>query len=102
MANAHAATPESSHVAPSTYAWIWVWLAVLMLLGVLVAERLHFSKMTTVLVIAALSTIKALLVASYYMHLKFDRAWLTVVAVFPLVLVGLATLLVFSSRLVRL
>ncbi|MBI3319958.1 MAG: cytochrome C oxidase subunit IV family protein [Candidatus Omnitrophica bacterium] len=46
--------------------------------------------------------IKATLVALYYMHLKSDKRALILVAVFPLVLVGLAVLVVLSSRFVRL
>ncbi len=91
----------SAHASPVQYLWIWVWLAGLMLLGVALS-RLSFSKQTIVVLILLLSTIKATLVALYYMHLKFDRRWLTFVAVFPLLLIVLATLLVLSSRLVTL
>ncbi len=90
-----------THVSPAKYLWIWGWLAGLMLLGVALST-FPISKRALVLVILGLSTVKATLVALYYMHLKFDRRILSLVAVFPLVLIGLATLLVLSSRLVRL
>jgi caa(3)-type oxidase subunit IV len=67
-----------------------------------VLSELHLPKQTIILAILALSTVKALLVALYYMHLKIDRRLLTVVAIFPLIVVALAVLLILSSRLVRL
>ena len=90
-----------THVSPAKYLWVWMWLAGLMLLGV-AFSTFPISKRTIVLAILGLSTVKAILVALYYMHLKFDRRLLSLVAIFPLVLIGLATLLVLSSRLVRL
>jgi len=42
------------------------------------------------------------LVGLYYMHLKFDRRWLTFLALFPVLLIVLAIGVVYSSRLVRL
>ena len=92
---------EETHVSPAKYLWVWVWLAGLMLLGVFFS-RLPVSTQLIALLVLLLSTIKAMLVVLYYMHLKFDRRWLVLVAVFPLVLVALATLVVLSSRLVRL
>ena len=87
---------------PTTYLWIWGWLAGLMLLGVLLAEKLTASKQVVVLAIMGLSSVKAVLVGAYYMHLKFDRRWLTYVALSPLLVIALAVLLVSSSRMVRL
>ena len=89
----------TTRATSATYLWIWAWLAGLMLLGVGLSE-LPLSKPVIVLAILGLSSIKATLVALYYMHLKFDRKMLVLVAVFPLVIIGLATLLVLSSRLV--
>lgn len=93
-------TTETS-ASPATYLWIWAWLAGLMLLGVALSA-LPVAKSVIVLAILALSSIKATLVALYYMHLKFDRRTLTFVAVFPLVIIALAVLLVCSSRFVNL
>ena len=83
---------------------IWGWLAVLMLAGVLLSERniLPFPRWGIVLTIAGLSTVKATLVAMYYMHLKMDRRLLTLIALGPLVLIALAVCVVFSSNLVHL
>ena len=86
------------------YLTIWGWLAGLMLLGVVLSE-LHLIPLSlrqVVLIVTLLSTIKAVLVALYYMHLKADRRLLVLVALFPFVLILLALGVIFSSTLVRL
>lgn len=90
-----------AHVSPAKYLWIWVWLAGLMLVGVALSA-VPLPKTAIIFLIVLLSTIKATLVALYYMHLKSDKQALVLVAVFPLVLIGLAVLVILSSRLVRL
>ena len=84
-----------------TYLAIWGWLAGLMLLGVFLSE-LPIPKVTIVLMVLILSSIKATLVALYYMHLKMDRRLLAFVALTPLLLIAAALGLIFSSTLVRL
>ena len=83
------------------YLMIWGWLAGLMLIGVFLSE-LPIPKATIVLVVLGLSSIKATLVALYYMHLKMDRWVLALVALAPLVLIALALSVVFASRFVSL
>ena len=93
---------SSTHtVSARIYLAIWGWLAGLMLVSVLLS-RLPIPASTVVLIVLALSTVKALLVSLYYMHLKFDRRWLTYVAVFPLLIIALAVSVVISSRFVKL
>jgi caa(3)-type oxidase subunit IV len=86
------------------YLIIWGWLAGLMLLGVLVSERpiLPLAKAGIVALVVVLSTVKAVLVAMYYMHLKMDRRALLFIIGAPFVLVTLVLGLLFSSTLVRL
>ena len=91
--------------APSarTYVAVWGWLAGLMLLGVVLSESgLALPKVAVVLIVLALSTIKAVLVAGYYMHLKTDRRLFILIMAAPFLLVLLAVAVVFSSALVRL
>ena len=83
------------------YLMIWCWLAGLMLVGVLLSE-LPIPKATIVLIVLGLSSVKATLVALYYMHLKMDRWVLALVALAPLVLIALALSVVFASRFVLL
>ncbi len=98
-------TSNNSHAASATktYLAIWGWLAALMLLGVLLSERniLPFPRWGVILVIVGLSTIKAVLVGMYYMHLKMERRLLAFIALGPLVLIALALGVVFSSKLIH-
>ena len=92
----------SAHPASSRmYLIIWGYLAVLMFISVLLSS-LPIARATVTWMVLGLSTVKALLVALYYMHLKFDRRWLAFVAGFPLVLIALAAGVVLSSHLVKL
>jgi caa(3)-type oxidase subunit IV len=91
------ATQSSTRI----YLAIWGWLAGLMLLGVVLAE-LPIPKLWIILMVLALSSVKALLVALYYMHLKMDRRLLLFVAVAPLVIIALALSVVFSSFFIQL
>ena len=92
--------------AHPNYLLIGIWLAGLMLLGVLLSEMsggfLPIPRWGVVTLVLALSTIKATLVALYFMHLKTDQRLLAVVAVVPLVLIVLAVGVLYSSKLVRL
>ena len=89
------------------YLLIGIWLAGLMLLGVLLSEIsgrrvLPIPHWGVVVLVLGLSTIKATLVALYYMHLKTDQRLLVLVALTPFLLIALAIGVVFSSRFVRL
>ena len=84
------------------YLVIGAWLAVLMLLGVVLCEwKLGFSKRVIVLTVLGLSTIKATLVALYYMHLQSDRRLLVFIVLAPFLLIILALSVVFSSALIH-
>ena len=69
------------------YLGVWVWLAALMLLSVF-ASYLPAPAVLVLGVILTLSLIKAILVAVYYMHLKFEPRILLLVVICPLVLAG--------------
>ena len=88
------------------YLLIGIWLAGLMLLGVLLSELsggwLPLPHWGTITLILALSTIKAALVALYFMHLRSDRRLLAVVALAPFLIIVLALGVVFSSIFVKL
>ena len=86
------------------YLIIWAWLAGLMLLGVILSELsiLPLPHSGVIAVVVGLSTVKALLVALYYMHLKMDQRLLAFVVLAPLLLVALAIGVVLSSTLIRL
>ena len=85
------------------YLSIWGWLAGLMLLGVFLSEVpiLPIPRWGIVLIVLLLSSIKAVLVALYYMHLKMERWFLPIVAAAPLFLITLAVGVVLSSKLIH-
>lgn len=88
------------HGGNKLYILVWVWLMALLLAGVGIV-RLGWSKTAVVGVVLGLSTVKAVLVALHYMHLKTDRRLLAFVLLAPLILITLAAGVVFSSRLFR-
>ena len=85
------------------YLAIWGWLAGLMLLGVVLSELpiLPLPHKILIMIVVGLSTVKALLVALYYMHLKMDQRVLALIAVAPLGLIALALSVVFASFLIH-
>lgn len=66
------------------YVLIWVYLAVLTAVEVGVAFVSHFSKTTLLIILLVLAVWKALLVALYFMHLKFERWNLRFIAIIPI------------------
>jgi cytochrome c oxidase subunit 4 len=85
---------ETAHKAPNYYL-IWLVLFVLTLaeLGVAFLSGLHAAVLITILL--ALAVWKALLVALYYMHLRFEprRMWILAATPIPLVLIFLFVVL---------
>ena len=73
----------SSGITTKTYVVVWGWLAGLMLLGVLVSG-LPISHRMVVGVVLGLSTVKAILIASYFMHLRIDSRFFTWIATIPI------------------
>jgi cytochrome c oxidase subunit 4 len=74
--------PEAS---ASTFVWVWVWLVAITGVEVFLAyEHLRPELMLTILL--GLSVIKAALIMSYFMHLKFEKLalvfWLVPALVF--------------------
>jgi cytochrome c oxidase subunit 4 len=95
-------TSHAPHAGPSTRLYLGIWHALaVLLLASMALSQFPLSKQLVVTLVLALSTIKALLVAMYYMHLRFDRRWLAYVVAFPLLIIALAVGVVLSSRLVN-
>ncbi len=81
---------------PSYRAYFWIWLGLMLLLAAgTFLSYLPLSKTGIVLLILAVSLLKAGLVILFYMHLKFEKMPIWIVAFFPFFLIGLAVLLVF-------
>jgi len=73
---------SESHSVGSTrlFTIVWVWLAVITFIEVFLAyERLRPDLMLTLLVI--LSLVKATLIVSYFMHLKYEKISLALILI---------------------
>lgn len=89
--NPTAGADDDEHGLPN-YMAVWAGLAVLTLLEVWVAQ-IGFSQMTAILLLVGMAIWKALLVALYYMHLRWEPNRLRLLAVAPL---PLAVILVMA------
>jgi cytochrome c oxidase subunit 4 len=78
-------SPPASHAKHKrpNYVGIWVGLGALTALELTIAF-LPWSKTTLILLLIALAVWKALLVALYYMHLRFEKGRLRLLALAPL------------------
>ncbi len=83
MSDHAAASEEHGHEAPN-YLLIWLYLFILTVAEVAVAFVSHFPKWVVVIALLTMAMWKALLVALYYMHLKFEPKRLRLVALAPL------------------
>jgi len=68
-----------------SYVVIWVWLLALLFVS-LAAVLLPFSQVVTTTFIFIVAFAKAVLVASYYMHLKFEEKLIRSIAIIPVLL----------------
>jgi len=86
----------TAHKHPN-YVLIWVYLAVLTAVEVGVAFVSHFSKTTLLIILLFLAVWKALLVALYFMHLKFEKWNLRVIAIIPIPLALILIIMVLQE-----
>ncbi len=88
---------ESQSGKHPNYILIWVVLAVLTVLEVLVAMMSGLNRNVLVLVLLAMAIWKAVLVAMYFMHLKFEPKRLLMIAVAPLPLAVIIVIVVMRE-----
>jgi cytochrome c oxidase subunit 4 len=74
---------ETAHKRPN-YILIWVYLAVLTAAELALAFELPISRNLKLVLLLFLAVWKALLVALFFMHLKFERWNLRILAITPL------------------
>lgn len=92
------AGPEASaHKAPNYYL-IWLYLFVLTVAEVAVAFVSGLPKTTLILVLLGMAIWKAMLVAMYYMHLKFEPRRLWMIAAAPLPLAVILVVVVLAEK----
>ena len=98
-AGSHGADVEAGahgHEQPK-YMLIWLYLFILTMAEVAVAFVSHFPKWVIVVSLLAMAVWKALLVALYYMHLKFEPKRLRLVALAPLPAVAIMILAIMME-----
>ncbi len=92
-----AAGTAAEHKKPNYY-MIWLYLAVLTAAEVGVAFISQIPKQVLILILLAMAVWKAVLVALYYMHLKFEPKRLWWIALSPLPLAVILVVIVLMER----
>ena len=93
----HDSVTPATHVKPNYYL-IWVVLGVLTLAEVAVAFLSGMPKRVLVIILVLLAIWKAMLVAMYYMHLKFEPRKLWIVALAPLPLAVILVMVILTEH----
>jgi cytochrome c oxidase subunit 4 len=88
----------AAHKRPN-YVAIWGYLFVLTVIEVAAAFLSHIPKHWLILILLFLAVWKALLVAMYFMHLKFERWRLRVVFMVPLPLAAILVLATITEKI---
>jgi cytochrome c oxidase subunit 4 len=88
---------ETASKKHPNYMAVWVALALLTAIEVGIAMVHMFPKNVLILLLVGLAIWKALLVAMYYMHLKFGRLRLIILAAVPLPLAFIFVLAVLTE-----
>jgi len=79
------------------YMWVFLWLAVLTAIEVGVAS-LGLDKTIQIILLAVLAAAKAILVALFYMHLRYDKSILAIIGGFPFFLAVIMALIILADR----
>jgi len=88
----------TEHTRPN-YILIWVYLFVLTVIEVGAAFLSHIPKHWLILILVFLAVWKALLVALYFMHLKFERWRLRAIFMVPIPLALILVLAVITEKI---
>jgi len=90
---------ETAHRKHPPYLLIWLYLALLTVAEVVLALELPMSQNMKLLLLLGLAVWKAVLVALFFMHLKFERWHLRVLALVPLPLAAIFILAAISEKI---
>ena len=90
---------ETAHRKHPPYLLIWLYLALLTVAEVLLALELPFSQNVKLILLLFLAVWKALLVALFFMHLKFERWNLRILAIVPLPLAAIFILAALTEKI---
>ena len=89
---------DSAHKHPN-YILIWVYLAVLTAAELALAFELPITRNLKLVLLLALAIWKAMLVAMFFMHLKFERWNLRILFIVPLPLAVILILAVITEKI---
>ena len=87
----------TAHQAPNYKAVFWS-LFILTICEIVTANLHMFAKIIIVAVLITLAIVKALLVALFYMHLKFEKLIIYLIVIFPLFLAACLVTLVLLDK----
>lgn len=71
--SSHSSDAQQHAGSTKLFVWVWVWLVVITGVEVYLAYE-HLNPRTMLLLLISLSVVKAGLIMSYFMHLRFERA----------------------------
>lgn len=95
--NAGAGEHEAAHPTPN-YMLIWLILAVLTMAEVGIAFVSALPRKLLIFILVGMAIWKAVLVALYYMHLKFEPKRLKIITLAPLPLAVILVVIVLSEK----
>ncbi len=87
MAEVQANSESSKHTHPN-YMAVFIALIILTAIEVIIAQA-GLPHKAMVIALVALALVKAGLVAQYFMHLKYDAKFLSIIAYVPLIVAGI-------------
>ena len=91
-------TAQTGHVRPN-YMLIWLWLFIMTIGEVLLAFELPVSRNLKLILLLILAIWKAMLVAMFFMHLKFEKWNLRILFIIPLPLAAILILAVITEHI---
>ncbi|HEY7192743.1 MAG TPA: cytochrome C oxidase subunit IV family protein [Gemmatimonadales bacterium] len=95
---ATSSTPSTAAHKRPNYVMIWLYLFVLTVAEVALAFELPLSRNVKLLLLLFLAVWKALLVALFFMHLKFERWRLRLIFIIPLPLAAILITAVIMEK----
>jgi cytochrome c oxidase subunit 4 len=90
---------ETAHRKHPPYLLIWLYLALLTVAEVVLAFELPVSQNMKLILLLVLAVWKAALVAMFFMHLKFEKWNLRILALVPLPLAAIFILAALSEKI---
>ena len=87
----------TKHAKPITYLFVFIALAIVTAIEVFAGQNLPGS--AKLIVLLSLAAVKALLVAMFFMHLRYDTKWYTWLLIFPMFMALLLAAIVIVHTL---